>query len=451
MNAPPLHDRKPVTPTNIPAARPPRAPAQASRAAQRDAAAADVLTVQAYSRVAAAVIAVMVQLGIGYRFGRISDPGTLLKLALGYVAFVGVLAIFIERRRRASPALVTLALAGDLACIFAMTWAGTSPAHYDRALFGAVIIIHVANVYFGQRQAWHAVVLAALGYLALFAVAWHGELPVDRMEQLWTVVVGAAGTALIIVHAGTVRRRLRAIVGLFERAEEGDFSQSYDEAADSRPDAITRVGRAYNRVRTQLASMVLTDPLTGCLNRRGFDQALAREVARSERAGSDMAVLALDLDHFKDINDVHGHLVGDEVLRAVGALLIQTARAGDIVARIGGEEFAVVLPDTSSASAYRVAERIRELMDQHHFPPAKPKAEPLHLTTSIGVVSGSPDLGDDYMELFMARADAALYHAKRTGRNRVRTWSEDMGADVSDPRQLPSLSETAQHRVLNGF
>lgn len=451
MSAHPLLDRKPVTLSSIPAARPPRPPASASRAAQRDAAAADVLAVQAYSRVAAAVIAVMVQLGIGYRFGRLADPSTLLMLALGYVAFVGVIAIFVERRRRATPVVVTFALAGDLACIFAMTWAGTTPTHYDRALFGAVIIIHIANVYFGQRQAWRALGLATIGYLFLFSVAWRTELPVDRMEQLWTVIVGGAGTALIIIHAGTVRRRLRAIVDLFERAEEGDFSQSYDEAADSRPDAITRVGRAYNRVRTQLASMVLTDPLTGCLNRRGFDQALAREVARSERAGSDMAVLALDLDHFKDINDVHGHLVGDDVLRAAGALLIQTARAGDIVARIGGEEFAVVLPDTSGASAYRVAERIRELMDEHRFPPPKPGADPLHITTSIGVVSGAPDLGDDYMELFMARADAALYHAKRTGRNRVRTWSDDMGADVSDPRQLPSLTESAQHRVLNGF
>jgi diguanylate cyclase (GGDEF)-like protein len=451
MNAPPLHDRQPVTLSNIPAARSSRVPAPVSREAQRDAAAADVLGVQAYSRVAAAVIAVMVQLGIGYRFGRLTDPHTLLTIALAYVAFVGTLAIVVERTRRAIPAVVTLALAGDMACIFAMTWAGTTPAHYDRALFGAVIIIHVANVYFGQRQAWRAVSLATLGYLCLFSVAWRNELPVDRMEQLWTVAVGAAGTALIIVHAGTVRRRLRAIVSLFERAEEGDFSHSYDEAADSRPDAITRVGRAYNRVRTQLASMVLTDSLTGCLNRRGFDQALAREVARSERAGSDMALLALDLDHFKNVNDEHGHLVGDDVLRAVGALLIQTARAGDIVARIGGEEFAVVLPDTSSASAYKVAERIRELMEQHRFPPPKPFAEPLHITTSIGAVSGSPNLGDDYVELFMARADAALYHAKRTGRNRVRTWSDNMGADASDPRQLPSLTESAQHRVLNGF
>src|SRR5690349_12501493 len=105
MNAPPLLDRKPVTLTNIPASRPSRAAAPASRGVQRDAAAADVLAVQAYSRVAAAVVAVMVQLGIAYRFGRLSDPTTLLMIALGYVAFVGGTAIFVERRRRANPTL----------------------------------------------------------------------------------------------------------------------------------------------------------------------------------------------------------------------------------------------------------------------------------------------------------------------------------------------------------
>jgi diguanylate cyclase (GGDEF)-like protein len=391
----------------------------------------------------------MVQLGIGYRFGQLADPTMLLMIALGYVAVVGAIAILVERRRRANPAIVTFALACDLAFVFAMTFFGTTAAHYDRALFGAVIIVHVANVYFGQRQAWRAVVIGALGYLFLLSAAWGIEPPVDRVEQLWTVAIGAAGTALIIVHAGAVRRRLRALVGLFERAEEGDFSQSYDEAADSRPDAITRVGRAYNRVRVQLASMVLTDPLTGCLNRRGFDQALAREVARSERAGSDMALLALDLDHFKDVNDTFGHLVGDEMLRALGALLVHTARAGDVVARIGGEEFAIILPDTSSAGAFQVASRLCELIELHPFPPAKPGGKPLHITTSIGVVSGAPDLADDYVALFMARADTALYAAKRSGRNRVRTWNEHMGS--GEDGQLLGVAESSQPRVLNGY
>ena len=450
MSAPQSTDRQPVNLSNIPADRSPRTPVPAPRDNLRDSAAADVLAVQAYSRVAAAVVAVMVQLGIGYRFGRLADPITLLSLALGYVAFVGGIALFVERGRRAVPAVVTLALTGDLAFIFAMTYFGTTPAHYDRALFGAVIIIHIANVYFGQRQAWRTVVVASLGYLALLSVAWRTQVPVDRVEQLWTVAVGAAGTALIIIHAGTVRRRLRAIVRLFERAEEGDFTHSYDEAADSRPDAITRVGRAYNRVRTQLASMVLTDPLTGCLNRRGFDQALAREIARSERAGSDMALLAIDLDHFKNINDQHGHLVGDEVLRAVGALLIQAARAGDVVARIGGEEFAVILPDTSALGASHFADRLCDAVRSRRFHPVSPMGEPFRITTSIGLVSGTPGLDGDYIALFNARADVALYAAKRSGRDRVRVWSDEMGAGGELP-QVTTLTESAQHRVLNGY
>src|SRR5690348_17311522 len=134
MSAPPLHDRKPVTLSNIPAVRPSRTQAQASRAAPRRAADAHALAAQAYSRVAAAVIAVMAQLGIGYRFGRLPDPTTLLMIALCYVAFVGATAIVVERRRRANPIVVTLALAGDLMFINAMTFFGTTAAHYDRAL-----------------------------------------------------------------------------------------------------------------------------------------------------------------------------------------------------------------------------------------------------------------------------------------------------------------------------
>lgn len=423
MNPPLLLDRKPVTLSNTTAVRPQRTAAAAPRDAPRDAAAADVLAVQAYSRMGAALVVVMVQLALGYRFTGLASPATLLGITLAYAAFVGTLAISVERLGRATPGAVTLALAGDLAFIFAMTFAGTTPAHYERALFGSLIIIHLANVYFGQRQAWRVVLVAGFGYAALIGAAWHDALPVDRIEELWTVAIGAAGTALIIIHAGNVRRRLRTIVALFEHAEEGDFSQEYDEVADRRPDAITRVGRAYNRVRSQLASMVLTDPLTGCLNRRGFDQALAREVARSARAGSEMALLALDLDHFKDINDTHGHITGDEVLRAAGALLIQTGRAGDVVARTGGEEFAVLLPDTSAAGAFQFASRLCDVIREHAFPPARPFAPPIHITTSIGVVSGAPAMDGDFAALFNSRADMALYAAKRTGRDRVRAWS----------------------------
>src|SRR4029077_17829208 len=131
-------------------------------------------------------------------------------------------------------------------------------------------------------------------------------------------------------------------------------------------------------------SMVLTDALTGCLNRRGFDQALARELARSTRASSDLSLVALDLDHFKEVNDTYGHLAGDVVLREFGALLVQTARAGDMVARTGGEEFSILLPDTDAQGAHIAGARLCESVRGHNF---MVNGKRVHVTISAGVVS----------------------------------------------------------------
>lgn len=433
MNAPPLYDKKPVTLSNLHTVRSVGWVSVSSpRDRARDVAAAGVLVGQARARIGIALVATIIQLALLYWVTGAGSPQFLIATAFGYVAFVGGTALSLRAWRRASPAVVTLVLAGDMAFLFTLTMAGTTPAHYSRSLLGAMLVIHVANFYFGRRQAWRSIALGVIGYVALIAAAtWRG-LPVDRAEEVWTLMVGAGGTAVVIVHAGHVRRRLRMIVALFERAEEGDFSGEYNEAADHRPDAITRVGRAYNRVRLQLASMVLTDPLTGCLNRRGFDQALAREAARALRAGSELALVALDLDHFKMINDTHGHLVGDEVLRAAGALLNHTARAGDVVARTGGEEFAVLLPDTGAAGAFQFASRLCEVIRRHPFPSPTKFAQPIHVTASIGVVAGAPDADGTFVALFSSRADEALYAAKRSGRDRVRVWSSQLDAQDDD-------------------
>jgi diguanylate cyclase (GGDEF)-like protein len=427
MNPPPFLDKKPTTLSTLPTIDSVGwVSASAIHRSQRDVAAGAVLVAQARSRIGAALVATVVQLALSYWLTGAGNPALLLVATFGYAAFVGMLAIAVGAWGRAAPAVVTLALAGDMAFIFAITIGGTTPAHYERALFGEMIVIHLANFYFGRRQAWRCLGVGIIAYLALVVVAARIELAIDRVEELWTLVIGAGGTILIIVHAGNVRRRLRAIVSLFERAEEGDFTGEYDAAADRRPDAITRVGLAYNRVRLHLASLVLTDPLTGCLNRRGFDQALAREAARARRAGSELALLALDLDHFKMINDTYGHLAGDEVLRAAGALLNQAARGGDVVARTGGEEFAVLLPDTDAAAAFQFASRLCDVVRGHPFVAASKAGAPIRITTSIGVVAGSPDPDDKFSGLFSARADMALYAAKRSGRDRVRAWSESL-------------------------
>jgi two-component system, cell cycle response regulator len=139
---------------------------------------------------------------------------------------------------------------------------------------------------------------------------------------------------------------------------------------------------------------------------------------RALRNDSSVALLMIDLDHFKRVNDTHGHLVGDAVLRDVADLLLSGVRGSDFVGRFGGEEFLVVLPDTDDDGAASFAERIRERVDAHDFP-GRDGAPPLRMTASIGVATFPAALIESVEDLF-ARADAALYRAKADGRNRVR-------------------------------
>lgn len=389
-------------------------------------AAAEVLIAQRWVRVGVAAAAAVVQSAIILSLPGRGDVRDVLVATAAYLVFIAVTVLLVRRRGRASAPVVTAVLAGDLAYVFVATMVSTSPAHYERALLGAMVVVHVANFYFGRRQAGRVLGMGALAYVVLILSASHRQLPVDRVEELWTLGIGVLGTMLIVSQAGHVRRRLRTIVTLFERAEHGDFTQTYDEVADQRNDAITRVGQTYNRVRMQLASMVLSDPLTGCLNRRGFEQALAREISRASRAGTELALLVLDLDHFKQVNDTWGHPAGDEVLRATGRLLQQAVRVGDIVARVGGEEFAILLPATGAEGGMIFATRLCELVRAHPVP-IVPNRPSIRVTTSIGVAAVAPrntrDSAGDAGHL-TRHADMALYAAKREGRDNARQWSE---------------------------
>lgn len=173
--------------------------------------------------------------------------------------------------------------------------------------------------------------------------------------------------------------------------------------------------RADNR---RLEALATTDPLTRLLNRRALLERLSREVDRAKRYESMLTLLLLDIDHFKRINDERGHLVGDAVLRQIGALVEASVRTVDIAARYGGEEFVLILPETSQDGGIIFAERLRESIERYPFDASG--VEPLHLTASIGVATFPSPRVDSTEDLF-ARADEALYRAKSSGRNQVRT------------------------------
>jgi diguanylate cyclase len=195
-----------------------------------------------------------------------------------------------------------------------------------------------------------------------------------------------------------------------------------------------------------------TDALTGLSNRRAFDHALRHEAAHAMNAGSSLAFVLLDIDHFKMVNDHWGHPAGDEVLRQVAGTLTRTVRGGDVVARYGGEEFAVILPDTGRRGALAVAENMREAVASEPFcisgNPASPDDPGSELglfffdvTISAGIscyVAGEP------ISQWLGRADVALYCAKDAGRNRVMFGSNNQmpkamhrAVDTQLPAPLP--------------
>ena len=168
----------------------------------------------------------------------------------------------------------------------------------------------------------------------------------------------------------------------------------------------------------QLTAAARTDPKTGLLNAAAWQREADAEVARAMRSDAPLGLLLIDVDYFKRVNDNHGHLVGDEVLRALATALRQQVRESDVVGRFGGEEFTVLLPRTDTAGACLIAERLRRSASGLSVPAAHAS---IHVTVSIGVaVLGQH--GNDLFEL-LAAADLALYRAKDAGRDQVQLYA----------------------------
>ncbi|MBA4256492.1 MAG: hypothetical protein C0445_11525 [Polaromonas sp.] len=234
-------------------------------------------------------------------------------------------------------------------------------------------------------------------------------------EKLRTITLFMRLAAAVLMLWAGWRYSVRLKTELAEQTRLRNAVTSAKEALEEKVQARTAELEAANR---QLATLSATDGLTGLANRRRFDDYWAEEWPRALRQGTPLAVIMLDVDHFKLYNDHYGHQQGDDCLRQVGEALRATVRrAGELVARYGGEEFVVVMPGATEAQALETAEAIRAAVQGKAMPHATSAVSQV-VTVSLGVAVGTPAPTDDRDGLVQA-ADKALYDAKHQGRNRV--------------------------------
>jgi two-component system cell cycle response regulator len=246
-----------------------------------------------------------------------------------------------------------------------------------------------------------------------------------------------------------------AIPFSFDKAQHGVFflrsspdEPVLDEESVRLTSAIAQGAvRALNRAamfesvlshQEQLEILAKTDELTGCLSRRYLMERLENELERAARYERLLGVVMFDIDDFKRLNDTHGHTTGDAALRSIGEVLRRSLRTADFVGRYGGDEFLLVLPETSAHGTHQLAERIRNGVSRREF---DLRGGTLRLTVSGGV-AGFPDSDVMALEDLIDRADVALYKAKAAGRNRVFIYSPDMNAD--EPEKLEKNAGSSQ-------
>jgi diguanylate cyclase (GGDEF)-like protein len=240
-----------------------------------------------------------------------------------------------------------------------------------------------------------------------------------------SVFVVGLGIAIVVgtALARSILNPIRALEDGAHRFGAGDLSHRVRLGGE---DELTALGKTFNsmaetlaRSQTALRELSTRDGLTGLVNYREFHRQVTEEAVRYKRYGRPFSLLMLDIDHFKSVNDTHGHLVGDEALRAVATLIQTSVRPTDLVARYGGEEFVVVLPETTGVGAWALADRLRHCIADGAL--SVPTGHALPQTVSIGVAAFPEDA--DSVEKLLSAADRALYAAKAGGRNRAARWA----------------------------
>lgn len=346
--------------------------------------------------------------------------------SLALMMFAGAFLLIVSRNLPQPPLAdgVVFRLANYLftSCAATMLWAvhqfqGRRPPFWSGIglpAFGVVLYTFSVDWVYGRVGIGGLLVALQAGLVAL-ALMDRRYRPTGR--GVWLVVLGMGFTIPVFLF--------RAIAVLVLDLPVADYrqpslTQTLSFIVPFMTVMLTSIGFLYmckERADEANARLAIEDPLTGALNRRAFMAALEREVQRAARSRLPLALLLIDVDHFKQVNDRHGHLVGDAVLRHVVQCLRERLRAQDLLARYGGEEFVVLAPDTPAEGLQHLADKLREAIHDN-VPPMPQLVEPLRVTISIGALARRVSPGTLSDELLQA-ADQALYRAKAQGRNRV--------------------------------
>lgn len=318
----------------------------------------------------------------------------------------------------------------------------------------ALTVRHVARCVRGR----YVVCAIPAGDNELSIVATHGY-PLDMVKMLrinsGSGVIGsvhASGTPMLVQDIATVpglQRRPRyrtnsfmavpisaggevlAVVCVADRLDDQPFTR--DDLAALRaltaPVALALSRERARRDAEDFAQAAIMDPVSGLFNRRYFHERLEEELDRARRHNTTVALLMIDIDNFKGINDRYGHLAGDLVIRGVGDILKRSVRKFDLCTRFGGEEFAIVMPGSGPENSIPVAERIRQRIEA--FRPTESELAELRVTASIGMALSH---GASAREL-IAHADQALYEAKQSGKNRLVEWKPPEDDRSGNPRK----------------
>ncbi|HEX7290350.1 MAG TPA: GGDEF domain-containing protein [Conexibacter sp.] len=293
---------------------------------------------------------------------------------------------------------------------------------FSPAPAAAALVVALAVALAGPRAPrWALAPLAPLGVALIgAALADTHEYSDGALLYIWPALwaayfFGDRGAAFVVLWTGLVHAL--ALVAMPAGHASADRWIDVEVGVLAAVAVVRVLIRRNERLVQDLVDQARIDPLTGLLNRRGFEERLDIELARAIRDASSLAVVVLDLDRFKDVNDTHGHEVGDRVLTWIGAVLTEHVRGVDVAARLGGDEFVVALPRTDVADALHVAERVRAAVANGGQRRARfGVGDELSVTVSGGVAA---HVGPIDLHALLADADRALYAAKHEGRSRV--------------------------------